>query len=360
MTQFGRRGRLSPQVSAARRAIERTVSVSLGRAPQETDTVLVALSGGPDSLALAAAAAHAHRRRIMTVGAVVVDHQLQEGSDVVAHKAADCARDMGLDPVEVCAVTVTCNGDGLEAAARRARYRALAQACKRYQAHGVLLGHTRDDQAETVLLGLARGSGTRSLSAMAALSTHSGMRVLRPFLELSRQDTVAICQSEQLDPWWDPTNMDQSFLRARVRHTVLPMLERELGPGFAASLARSAAILGPDADELDRQAEELFAQARDAVSSEESRMFAGQLVLSLDVLQGAAFALMRRVLSRACVVAGGQAVTYERLEALTRLAQGRGEAGPVQMAGKVSVYRHRPGAAHSVGTLEFRSRSENT
>lgn len=357
MTQFGRRGRLSPQVSAGRRAVEHAVKQSLGRAPQPTDRVFVALSGGPDSLALAAAAAHFHRRHRLRVGVVVVDHQLQEGSDLVARRTVQQACDLGLDPVELRTVAVRRDGEGLEAAARHARYAALIDVCSQYGAHAVLLGHTRDDQAETVLLRLARGSGTRALAGMSMVSVRDGLRVVRPFLGLTRDDTTQICAAEQLQPWWDPTNTDESFLRARVRHTVLPMLERELGPGVAASLARTAAIVGPDADELDRQAEQLLHYAQDQVALEQNvdRTAADgdRVVLSLKVLHQAAPALLHRTLARACILAGGQAVSSERLGALAELARGRGESGPVQMAGKVSVYRRRPTSLDASGTLEF-------
>lgn len=365
MTQFGRRGRLAPQVSSARRALEYTLAQSLGRAPQPSDLILVALSGGPDSLALAAVAAHFSRRRRFRVGAVVVDHQLQQGSAEVAAAAAQQARDLGLEPVVTRAVTVQRGADGLEAAARSARYAVLGEQARATGAHAVLLGHTRDDQAETVLLGLARGSGTRSLAGMSSVSNRQGVQILRPLLEHTRQDTEEICAAEQLQPWMDPTNTDQSFLRARVRHSVLPMLERELGPGVAASLARTAAILGPDADALDEQAQVLLERARTEAVVEVRNGDAqlgetDSVVLSLTALDGQPAAVTRRVLARACVLAGGQPVAHERLEALALLAADTGEAGPVQMAGKVSVYRRRPQRSRRSsterlrGTLEFR------
>lgn len=363
MTQFGRRGRLLPQVSAARRAVWAAVETSLGCAPEPTDLVLVGLSGGPDSLALAAAAAHFSRRRRLRVGAVVVDHQLQPDSAAVADRAAEQARALGLDPVEVRQVVVKSQGDGPEAAARSARYTALAQVAQTTDAHAVLLGHTASDQAETVLLGLARGSGTRSLGGMAAITDSHGFRILRPLLDLSRADTEAICAAEQVEAWLDPTNTDESLMRAKVRHTVLPFLERELGPGVADSLARSAAILGPDAQLLQTQAQDLLTAARavvvdrdDSSESDVNRPAPAADVLSLDVLNQAPLPLVRRALAAACVEAGGEPVSFERLAALTELAGGIGEAGPIQMAGKVSVYRRRPsgsgrsGGKHPSGT----------
>lgn len=365
MTQFGRRGRLLPQVSSARRALESTLTQALGRPPEPSDLVLVALSGGPDSLALAAVAAHFSRRRRFHVGAVVVDHQLQEGSGEVAAAASGQARDLGLEPVVVRAATVCKGTDGLEAAARSARYAVLREQVDATGAHGVLLGHTRDDQAETVLLGLARGSGTRSLAGMAPVSTRNGLRLIRPLLGHTRQDTEAICAAEQLQPWMDPTNMDESFLRARVRHTVLPLLEQQLGPGVAASLARTAAILRADADALEEQAHALLRRAQREAAAEVHNGTAqparpGSVLLSLTALQSQPAALTHRALARACVLAGGQPVAHERLQALAELAAGTGEAGPVQMAGKVSVYRRRPvrprgsSAQRPRGILELR------
>ncbi|KAA9394126.1 tRNA lysidine(34) synthetase TilS [Kocuria coralli] len=369
MTQFGRRGRLLPQVSMARRAVESCLTDSLGRAPQPEDLLLIGLSGGPDSLALAAAAAHFSRRRRFRVGAVVVDHQLQEGSAEVARTAAGQARALGLEPVEVRTVVVERDGDGLEAAARAVRYAALGRAVRAHGAHGVALGHTRDDQAETVLLGLARGSGTRSLGGMAPVCDRDGLRLMRPLLSMTREDTVAICDAEQMTPWTDPTNADQSLMRAKVRHTVLPFLERELGPGVGASLARSAAILGPDAGLLEDQAGDLLDRAQQQAALDVAHgvvqpVAPGATALSLRSLQEAPEPLSRRALAMACVRVGGEPVSFERLNALGALAAGRGEAGPIEMAGKVSVYRRRAirtrgvsgesGLPRSRGILELR------
>jgi tRNA(Ile)-lysidine synthase len=150
------RPRLTPAIADLRRAVRAAL-------PAE-GLVLVALSGGPDSLALAAATAFEAAGR---AGAVIVDHGLQAGSAAIAEAAAEQARSLQLDPVIVVAVTVGADG-GPEAAARAARYRALSEAAASLGASAVLLGHTLDDQAETVLLGLARGSGATSLQGMRA------------------------------------------------------------------------------------------------------------------------------------------------------------------------------------------------
>lgn len=213
------------------------------------DLVLVACSGGADSLALAAAAAFVAPRLGLRAGGVTVDHGLQPGS---AERAGDIAAQMarlGLDPVQSVAVTVPppALAAGPEAAARTARYAALDEAAAAHGAVAVLLGHTLDDQAETVLLGLARGSGGRSLAGMPARRG----RFRRPLLGLSRATLREACLAQRLDPWDDPHNGDPSYARVRVRREALPALEQALGPGIAEALARSAAQLRADCDALD-------------------------------------------------------------------------------------------------------------
>ncbi len=221
------------------------------------DLVLVACSGGADSLALAAAAAFVAPRLRLRAGGVTVDHGLQPGSAERAAAVAARLAQLGLDPVRSVAVTVAPAhaeagpavpaGVGPEAAARVARYRALNAAASDYRAAAVLLGHTLDDQAETVLLGLARGSGGRSLAGMPA--RRGPYR--RPLLAVRRAATWAACAELGLEPWQDPHNRDFSYTRARVRHQVLPALETALGPGVAEALARTANQLRADAEYLD-------------------------------------------------------------------------------------------------------------
>ncbi|MGM1060951.1 tRNA lysidine(34) synthetase TilS [Saccharothrix sp. Mg75] len=203
------------------------------------ERVAVAVSGGADSLALAAVTA-----RLTEARAVVVDHGLQDGSAEVAERAARTCRDLGL-AAEVRVVEVTGPG-GPEAAARRARYAAL-----RPERGLVLLGHTRDDQAETVLLGLGRGSGPRSIAGMRPHDPPWG----RPLLGVSRVTTAAACAELGLVPWHDPHNDDPRFTRVRLRHEVLPLLEDVLNGGVADALARTAAQLREDNDALDELAQ---------------------------------------------------------------------------------------------------------
>lgn len=232
--------------------VRRAVRVLLRSATQSGDLVLVALSGGPDSLALAAATAFEAPRQQLRAGAVVVDHGLQEGSARIAERAAEQARELGLDPVLVVRVQVEQDGSGPEAAARTSRYEALESARQELGGAAILLGHTLDDQAETVLLGLARGSGATSLHGMPPVNG----RLLRPLLGVRREQTVAACADQGLEPWLDPHNDDPAYARSRVRERVLPVLEAELGPGIAEALARTATTLREDAETLDALAAE--------------------------------------------------------------------------------------------------------
>ncbi|WP_431984812.1 tRNA lysidine(34) synthetase TilS [Streptomyces qinglanensis] len=212
--------------------------------------VLVACSGGADSMALASALAFEAPRLGLRAGGVTVDHGLQPGSAERAQDVADRLAGLGLTPVESVAIQVGRTNTGPEAAAREGRYAALDALAERYGAAAVLLGHTRDDQAETVLLGLARGSGTRSLSGMAAVSGPGG-RYRRPFLAVDRQTTRKACMVQSLPVWDDPHNADPAYTRSRVRHEALPALEKALGKGVIEALARTAQLSRDDADALD-------------------------------------------------------------------------------------------------------------
>ncbi len=239
-----------PATAAIRVAVRETLAEA-----DPGDLVVVACSGGADSLALAAAAAFEAPRLALRAGAVVVDHGLQAGSADVAERAADTARLVGLEPVEVVRVEVATSPVGLEASARTARYAALDAAADRLGAGLVLLGHTRDDQAEQVLLGLTRGAGARSLSGMP--STRGRFR--RPLLRIARQQTRGSLDAQGLAWWEDPMNEDPAYTRVRARHA-LADLERDLGPGVASALARSADQLREDADLLEAQARQAAAE----------------------------------------------------------------------------------------------------
>ena len=325
----GRRrpGRLAPVVGTARKMLQDALA-----AAGYPDRVLVACSGGPDSLALAAVAAYFGRRghvdgHPVSVGAVVVDHQLQPGSAAVAATTARTLDELGLSPVTIRTVDVASSGAGPEAAARDARHAALEAAADEAGAAAILLGHTLDDQAEQVLLGLARGSGTRSLAGMRPARG----RLLRPFLGLRRADTLEICRVEDLEPWHDPSNTDPVYARSRTRVEVLPLLEDKLGPGVAESLARTAAILQLDADYLEDVANDTFERLRQQTGEEISLPEAG--------LRDLAPAVRFRVIAKAAAAVGGQQPSYQRLLAAEALLRRQGSAGPVELPGAVSVFR---------------------
>jgi tRNA(Ile)-lysidine synthase len=309
----------APAVAAVRAAVRAAL-----RDLAPGDRVLVACSGGADSLALAAATAFEAPRFGLLAGAVTVDHQLQPGSAERAARLADTLRGLGLDPVAVATVEVGHTG-GPEAAARAARYAALDAAAERLGAVAVLLGHTRDDQAETVLLGLARGSGARSLAGMAPRSG----RYRRPLLDLDR--SVVRAATAGLAPWEDPHNADPSFGRSRVRHEALPALEAALGPGVTAALARTAALLRADADALDAWADQAYAD------------LAGAADAGLDavVLLGLAGAVRARVLRRAALDAGSPAgdLSAAHVAEVERLVTDWHGQGPLDLPGRVSVAR---------------------
>jgi len=328
----------SAAVAAVRCAVRATLTAA-DTNPQMADDgadrplTLVACSGGADSVALAAAAAFEGAKLGWRVGGVTVDHGLQAGSANRATLVAALLADLGLEPVEVEAVEVTGAG-GPEAAARAARYDALDRAAVRAGARTVLLGHTLDDQAETVLLGLARGSGTRSLAGMAATTGADG-RYRRPLLGVDRATTRAACADLGLAVWDDPHNSDPAFARARVRERVLPVLEAELGPGVAAALARTADLARDDADALDGWASEAYARLR----TEQD----GAVDVTLDVAGLAALpaAVRRRVLRQAAVAVGSAAgaLGAVHLQAVDALVTDWHGQGRVSLPGGRTAHR---------------------
>jgi tRNA(Ile)-lysidine synthase len=283
-----------PAVAAVRLGVRR----SLARL-EPGDLALAACSGGADSLALAAALAFEAPRAGLRAGAVTVDHGLQAGSEAQAAAVAATARELGLDPVHSVRAEVASRDasgaragiagyPGPEAAARNARYAAIGAVAAECGAAAVLLGHTLDDQAESVLLGLARGSGARSLAGMDEVTGP----YLRPLLGVRREQTRAACAAVGLEPWDDPQNSDQAYARTRVRQQILPLMEELLGPGIAEALARTAELLRADADALDAIAVPAAADMLDA---------AGLDVKGLAALPAA---IRTRVLRRAAIAAG--------------------------------------------------------
>ncbi|MEB3369401.1 tRNA lysidine(34) synthetase TilS [Saccharopolyspora mangrovi] len=242
-----------PAVSETRTAVRRLLS-SPEAAPFAGSPLVVACSGGADSLALAAAVAHVSRQSGTSAQAIVVDHGLQVGSDAIARRAVEQLSGIGMS-AQVVEVDVDGMG-GLEAAARKARYAALR--AERPSGSLVLLGHTLDDQAETVLLGLGRGSGARSIAGMRPLDVPWA----RPFLAVRRTTTEAACRAQGLEPWHDPHNADPRFTRVRLRTEVVPLLEDVLQGGVAEALARTARQLREDSDALEAVAGVELARVR--------------------------------------------------------------------------------------------------
>jgi len=316
---------LHPSVAAVRSGVRRVLG-ELPPDPPQPHTVLVACSGGADSLALLSAAVfEGHKAGLRVIG-VTVDHGLQAGSAEHAVAVVGRMAAMGADETASATVTVEAAGRGTEAAAREARYAVLEQMTEHFGAALVLLGHTRDDQAETVLLGLARGSGGRSLAGMR----RSFEAYRRPLLDVGRVDTVTACQVEGLEFWDDPHNEDPTFTRSRVRHTVLPVLEEHLGPGVAATLARTADQLREDADLLDA----LAARTYDQVRQDDGVDAVG--------LAQQPTALVHRVLRLSALDAGAPAADVFRVHvlALAALLGPHPRPGEVQLPGRLTAERH--------------------
>ena len=235
--------------------------------------VLVACSGGRDSMALAAVSHIVCTSMGVRCGVVIVDHGLQEGSEQVAGEAANRCRASGLGPVIVCNATVQVRGEGLEAAARQARYNELCAAARESGAIAVLLAHTMDDQAETVLIGLLRSRGVDALAGMPQVFTRSGVTFARPLLTLTRAETTGICEDLGVEYWDDPTNgdavdgelPDDYPLRSRVRHDLLPAIERFAGFNVTRHFAESAQLARMDKEYLDQRSDEVMGEAVTAV-----------------------------------------------------------------------------------------------
>ncbi|GAA0550391.1 tRNA lysidine(34) synthetase TilS [Actinomadura livida] len=318
-----------PAVAAVRLAVRRV----LEELP-EGAMVLAACSGGADSLALAGALAFEAPRAGRQAGGVTIDHGLQAGSGERADAVVRTMADLGLDPSGSIAVTVDGTG-GPENAAREARYTALDEAAERLGAAAVLLGHTQGDQAETVLLGLARGSGTRSLSGMPAeFRRRSDVLYLRPLLELDRATTRRACKAMGLDPWDDPHNVDPAYARVRVRHEALPVLEKTLGPGVAEALARTAKMLREDADYLEEVAARAFTDLEAPDDGE-------RVALRLDGLKEQPRAIRTRVLRMAALKAGSPAGTLAavHVDAVERLVTAWRGQRHVDLPGGVRAVR---------------------
>ena len=287
------------------------------------DTILVAVSGGADSLALAAGLLTEAKEKAIRPIAVIIDHALQPNSaDVAMNTKAELAK-AGYTNIEIKRIKVEIT-DGMEASARRARYAALNEIAESTNAVAIFLGHTRDDQAETVLLGLARGSGTRSLSGMAERID----KYRRPLLSITRSQTEAACKEVGIKYWNDPHNQSMEYARVRVREKVLPLMESEIGPGIADALTRSAKILRDDADALDQWAEEVLDEI-------------DPIEIDIETLASLPRAIRSRVIRKAIYLAGAPSgsLSAEHLEPVEALVTAWKGQGPVSLPGGVTVAR---------------------
>lgn len=332
-------GKLTQAQAKARAA---TSAMLADFAPAQSPLFLVACSGGADSLALAATAAFLQRKYPWRFGAVVIDHQLQEATAEASRKTVEQLQQLGLEPVFHRAIDVHHTGEGIEAAAREARYRVFDELIAETKAAAILLGHTRDDQAEQVLLGLARGSGTRSLAGIPP--QRSGY--LRPLLDLTRAETEEICRKEGLLWWEDPTNADPRFTRNRIRHHLMPELREHLGATIEDNLARTAQLCRQDADYLDELARERFdAVARHLSETElgttgvEERYEDPGIELDSTGLTEAPAALQGRIIALAIEEVGGESPSFERIAAVQNLLSGSRSPGPIQLGGHIHVWR---------------------
>ncbi|WP_314688682.1 tRNA lysidine(34) synthetase TilS [uncultured Bifidobacterium sp.] len=316
------------------------------RPAADAPLVLVACSGGRDSLALAATAATVCASLGVRCGAVVIDHRLQRGSETVAAEAAGRCRHLGLDPVLIRRVDVVDVGGGVEDAARSARYHALSRSAREERAVAVLLAHTRNDQAETVLLGLLRSGGLESMAGMPRSTSVEGVVFLRPLLGLRRSQTTAICRDLGLGWWDDPTNgdaaavhggLDRNYpLRSRIRHALIPFLDRLTGSDVTGVLSRQAERYAMDADCLNRLSDEaagrLIEVYRDLHSARpEARVDA-------DGLAAEHRAIRTRVILRALATVGVTAAERHVL-AIEALAVDWHGQGAVALPGGRSAFR---------------------
>ena len=308
--------------------------------------ILVALSGGPDSVALAAAAAFEAPKVGVRAGAVIVDHGLQTESADVAERTADLAREMGLEPVVVSRVDVVEHHEGPESAARSARYGAFRNVAQQVGATRILLGHTRDDQAEQVLLALTRGSGSRSL---AGIPPKRGMFV-RPMLGVASQTTAQACKDLGVEPWEDPHNADPAYTRARVRHRIIPMLEAELGPGIVDALARTAELAREDTEAFDEMIneiiEEIVEPAEAGIAVHSGALFANPAALRNRIIRYVARAEFGVQLTRQHTLEVAKLVTDYKGQGALHLPGMR-----VKREGAYIVFRAAPGSEDHPRTI---------
>lgn len=371
---------MSPEPCTATRLVGARPTGALGRISRAIHPILagldartpivIALSGGADSLALALCAIDSSRRLGLPVHTITVDHSIRPDSADEAAAVAERARALGAE-ARVISVDVGRNG-GPEAAARDARYAALRAVLADIRASAVstpapvvLLGHTMDDQAETVLLRLARGSGARSMRSISPETIDGeGVRWMRPLLSLRRSDTRDACEQAGLEWFEDPSNAADGpwraadgtpLRRAAVRADVLPALARALGTDPVPALARTAALAASDDDALEQWAHAVWADVVRTASPEPGR--AGRMVLDVRGLETQPRAIRTRVLRRFALDEGVRAgdLSARHIDALDSLIISWHGQGPIDVpAGRILRTRDERGSPVLVAELQSR------
>ena len=333
------------------------------QAAPDAPLVLVACSGGRDSMALAAVCRIVCASLGLRCGAVIVDHGLQSGSDRVATLTAERCRDCGLAPVAVRTASVHVQGEGVEAAAREARYGELCGAARELNAAVVLLAHTLDDQAETVLIGLSRSGGVDALAGMPQVMHRDGIMFLRPLIGVSRAETTGICEDLNIHYWDDPTNGDDVDgelprdypLRSRIRHDLLPAIERFAGADVTQHIANGARLARLDKEYLDQQADKTMIEAlgstlktaesqgtsaADMMDKSNDLEREPSLVIVVKPLQSAHEAIRLRTIAHALSRAGISASSAQ-IEAINRLVVDWHGQGAVALPSGYSAKRQK-------------------
>ncbi len=290
---------------------------------EPADNILVACSGGADSLALAWTSQVVAKRLGLNLICVIIDHQLIKESAQVALEAKIKCENFGIEKVVIKQIEVKENKEGLEAAARKARYEAFEQLAIEFDANAVLLAHTQDDQAETMLMRLTRGSGAKSLSAMKEVSG----KYLRPFLHIRKFELVNALEKEGITYWQDPSNTDYKFLRAKVRHELMPKLIEVLGQSAIESLDKTSDLLKEDNDALDLIAQENY----EKLNRE----------LKVENLEEYPAAIRKRIIKIAALEAGviSGPFSYEHIEAIDALVTNWRGQGNVDLPGFIQASR---------------------
>ncbi len=313
------RPRLTPAIADARRAVRECFQLPNLKGSKR---VLLAVSGGPDSMALALAAGFELPKIGIELSAAIVNHNLQEASGEIAAQTAERLRGIGIHSV-VLEIEVPPGSDGPEAAAREARYCALERHRQEVDADFILLGHNLNDQAETVFLGLTRGSGLRSIAGMATVDE----KLVRPFLALEKSLLATACSDSRIEYWEDPHNQDDVYTRVRIRK-LMHTIESELGSGITQGLVRTAQIASEVDEYLSLEAQELISSATTAE---------GYSVLEL----GAAHpALRNKALRLVCDAHGARSVSSAQVKAIAELITNWHGQKPLSLSG-ITVERVR-------------------